>query len=250
MATVIETKDLETLFTIVKEAHMAIINSGAKRVITELKIDDRRDKNATIDTKLRAINIFRTIYYLPSIFGGSVATALLWRFLFVKEGTVNTVLGIFGIPEIGWLSNPKIVLFTLSLLTVWQFGSSMVLFLAGLQQIPNEFYEAAKVDGASKVRTFFRITIPLLSPIIFFNLIMQTVNAFQEFTAAFVITERGPLYSTYLYVMKLYFDGFTFFKMGYASAMAWIFFLILLIITAIQFLLSKFWVSYDEVKLK
>ena len=122
----------------------------------------------------------------------------------------------------------------------------MVLFLAGLQQIPNEFYEAAKVDGASRIRTFFKVTIPLLSPIIFFNLIMQTVNAFQEFTAAFVITERGPLYSTYLYVMKLYFDGFYFFRMGYACALSWILFIIIITFTLITFKTSKNWVYYTS----
>ncbi len=199
-----------------------------------------------LNAKLKAINLFRTLYYLPSIFGGSVATALLWRFLFVREGTINNILGIFHIPSIGWLSDPKITIFTLSLLPVWQFGSSMVLFLAGLQQIPEEFYEAAKVDGANKFRIFFKITIPLLSPIIFFNMVMQTVNSFQEFTAAFVITDRGPLNSTFLYVMKLYYDGFRYFKMGYASALSWILFIIIIIFTGIAFKSSKSWVHYTS----
>lgn len=199
-----------------------------------------------LNSKLKAINIFRTIYYLPSIFGGSVATALLWRFLFVREGTINNFLGFFHIPPIGWLSDPKITIFTLSLLPVWQFGSSMVLFLAGLQQIPEEFYEAARVDGANKAGIFFKITIPLLSPIIFFNMVMQTVNSFQEFTAAFVITERGPLNSTYLYVMKLYYEGFQYFKMGYACALSWILFIIIIIFTIIAFKSSKSWVHYTS----
>ncbi|MBN2533180.1 MAG: sugar ABC transporter permease [Spirochaetales bacterium] len=199
-----------------------------------------------LNARLKAINIFRTVYYLPSIFGGSVATALLWRFLFMREGAMNNLLAVFGLPDAGWLSSPKLALFTLSLLTVWQFGSSMVLFLAGLQQIPGELYEAAKIDGASRIRTFFKITIPLLSPIIFFNMVMQTVNSFQEFTGAFVITNRGPLNSTYLYVMKLYYEGFQYFKMGYACALSWILFAIIITVTLIAFKTSKSWVFYTS----
>jgi oligogalacturonide transport system permease protein len=199
-----------------------------------------------LNTKLKGINLFRTAYYLPSIFAGSVATALLWRFLFVREGTINNFLSFFHIPPIGWLSDPKLTIFTLSLLPVWQFGSSMVLFLAGLQQIPDEFYEAARVDGANKFSIFYKITIPLLTPIIFFNLVMQTINSFQEFTAAFIITERGPLNSTYLYVMKLYYEGFQYFKMGYACALSWILFIIIIIFTLIAFKSSKNWVHYTS----
>ncbi len=199
-----------------------------------------------LNIKLGFINIYRTVYYLPSIFGGSVAIAVLWRFLFMREGLVNGILSYFNIPQVEWLSSPKVALFTISLLTVWQFGSSMVLFLAGLKQIPQELYEAARVDGASKIRQFFDITLPLLSPIIFFNLIMQMVIAFQEFTGAFVITNGGPMKSTYLYAMKLYEEAFTYSKMGYACALSWIMFIIILIFTSLTFKSSSSWIHYQD----
>ena len=199
-----------------------------------------------LNVKLRFVNIYRTIYYLPSILGGSVAVAVLWRFLFADSGFINHLLSLVKIPTVGWLSNPDVSLFTISLLTVWQFGSSMVIFLAGLKQIPQELYEAGRVDGASKLRMFFTITLPLLTPIIFFNLIMQMVNAFQEFTGAFVITNGGPMKSTYLYAMKLYDEGFLFLKMGYASALSWVLFIILLAFTALTFKSSASWTHYED----
>ncbi len=199
-----------------------------------------------LNIKLKFVNIFRTVYYLPSILGGSVAVAVLWKFLFMKEGVVNKVLSVLHIPSVDWLGSPNVALFTIGLLTVWQFGSSMVLFLAGLKQIPAELYEAGTVDGASKIRMFFTITIPLLTPIIFFNLIMQMVNAFQDFTGPFVITGGGPLNSTYLYAMKLYDEGFKFYKMGYASALSWVLFLLILAFTALTFKSSQSWTHYED----
>lgn len=129
-----------------------------------------------LNVKLRGVHFFRTVYYLPSILGGSVAVAVLWRFLFMKEGIVNQILSAAGIPAVDWLGNPNVALFTISTLAVWQFGSSMVLFLAGLKQVPSELYEVGRVDGASRIRMFFSVTLPLLTPILLFNLIMQTVN--------------------------------------------------------------------------
>lgn len=199
-----------------------------------------------LNIKLKFVSFFRTVYYLPSILGGSVAVAVLWRFLFADDGFVNLIFSYIHIPAVGWLSNPSFSLFTLSLLTVWQFGSSMVLFLAGLKQIPQELYEAGRVDGASKARMFFTVTIPLLTPIIFFNLIMQLVNAFQDFTGAFVITNGGPMKSTYLFAMKLYDEGFLYFKMGYASALSWVLFAIILVFTAINFKFSDQWTHYED----
>lgn len=199
-----------------------------------------------LSAKLRAINLFRTIYYLPSILGGSVAISVLWRFLFMKDGVVNSLLANVGIPSIDWLGNPDIALYTLGLLSVWQFGSSMVLFLAGIQQIPTDLYEAGSIDGASKTRMFFKITVPLLTPIVLFNLVMQMVNAFQEFTGAFVITSGGPMKSTYLYALKLYEEAFTFFKMGYASALSWVLFAIIMVVTGIIFKTSNRWVYYED----
>lgn len=199
-----------------------------------------------LNMKLKFINFFRTVYYLPSIVGGSVAISILWRLLFMKEGAINKILGTMGIGSISWLGNPKYALFTISLIIVWQFGSSMVLFLAGLKQIPEELYESARVDGASKVRCFFSITLPLVTPTVFFNLIMQMINAFQDFTGAMVVTNGGPLNSTYLYALMLYDQGFKYFRMGYASALSWVLFAIILIFTALIFKSSPLWVNYQD----
>lgn len=199
-----------------------------------------------LNMELRGINFFRTVYYLPSILGGSVAVSVMWRFLFAKNGIINQLLATLGISGPAWLGDPHWALFTVSLLTVWQFGSSMVIFLAGLKQIPAELYEAAAVDGISKVGAFFKITLPMISSIIFFNLIMQMVNAFQEFTGVFVITNGGPMYSTYLYGMMLYENAFSNFKMGYASALSWILFVIILAFTALTFKSSSYWTYYED----
>ncbi len=199
-----------------------------------------------LTSKIKGINVFRTIFYLPSILGGSVAIAILWRFLFMRSGIVNKILSVFSVEPIDWLGSPKIALLTISLLTVWQFGSSMVLFLAGLKQVPDSLVEAATIDGAGSFRVFFSIKLPLLTPIVFFNLIMQMINAFQEFTGAFVITQGGPVKSTYLYGMMLYQEGFKFFRMGYASALSWILFLIIMAFTALSFRSSESWVHYGD----
>jgi len=199
-----------------------------------------------LNNKMKGINIFRTVYYIPSILGGSVAVAVLWRFLFVRDGLVNKGLAFANIPPQDWLGNPDIALFTITLLPIWEFGSAMVLFLAGLKQVPKELYEASTVDGASKVKTFLHITLPLLTPIILFNLIMQTINAFQQFTAAFVITHGGPLKSTYLFGLMLYDNAFQFFRMGYASALSWVLFTIILTFTLILFKTSNRWTYYED----
>jgi oligogalacturonide transport system permease protein len=199
-----------------------------------------------LNQKRAGINLFRTLYYLPSIFGGSVAISALWKFLFMKTGVVNQIIGIVNIPAQDWLGSPKWALFTISLVNIWEFGSSMVLFLAGLKQIPDTLYEAARIDGAGRLRIFFRVTLPLLTPILFFNLIMQTINAFQQFTNAFVITQGGPLKATYLYGMMLYEQGFRFFKMGYASALSWILFVIIIGFTSLTFGSSSSWVHYGD----
>lgn len=199
-----------------------------------------------LNMKLRGINAFRTIYYLPSIMGGSVAISILWKFMFMKEGIVNKMFAVLGIPNVDWLGNPKIALLTISLLVVWQFGSSMVLFLAGLKNVPVELYEAAAVDGATKWRQFWNITLPMLTPIIFFNLMMQTINALQEFTSAFIITNGGPNHGTYLMGVKIYEDAFQSLKMGYASATSWVLFVTILTITMVLFKSSDAWVFYND----
>ena len=194
----------------------------------------------------KGIGVLRTLYYLPSLFGGSVAVATLWTVMFNDAGIINGWLAIFKIAPISFLTTPDKALPTLSLLEVWQFGSSMVMFLAALKQVPYSLYEAARIDGAGSVRSFFRITLPGISPIIFFCIIMQSINAIQNFTSAAVITKGGPLKSTYMLGYKLYIDGFTLWKMGYASATSWVIFGIVMLFTLLLFSTQKFWVYYAD----
>ena len=196
--------------------------------------------------KFRTINVFKTFYYLPSILGSCVGISILWRILFIRSGIVNMMLAVFHIAPIDWLGSPDLALYTVSTLSVWQFGSSMIIFFAALKQIPASCYEAAMIDGAGKVRTFFKITIPLISPIILFNLVMQTIFAFQQFTAPYLITGGGPINSTYLYSLLLYDNTFKYLKMGYSSALSWILFVIILVFTMIIFQSSKYWAYYDD----
>jgi multiple sugar transport system permease protein len=198
-----------------------------------------------LNQKIRGMNLYRTAIYFPSLIGGSVAVSLLWRNIFGVEGYFNQILSWFGIAGTGWISNPDSALGTLVLLNIWQFGSTMVIFLAGLKQIPQELYESASVDGASKVRKFFHITLPMLSPVMFFNLILGIIGSFQMFTAALIITKGGPMHSTYMYALFLYEKAFKHFQMGYASALAWILLIIVAAITAINFFASRYWVFYE-----
>lgn len=197
---------------------------------------------------LRGMTFYRSVFYLPSLLGSSVAIAILWRQVFGEDGLFNAFLGLFGIQGMGWVSNPDTALWTLVLLHVWTFGSPMIIFLAGLRQIPEMYYEAAGLDGASPWRQFRSVTLPLLSPIIFFNLVMQVIIAFQSFTQAFVVSNGtgGPSDSTLFYTLYLYQEGFTNLRMGYAAAMAWVLVVIVLVLTAINFWASKFWVFYED----
>lgn len=195
-----------------------------------------------------SVKFYRAVYYVPSLFGGSVAIALLWRQLFGREGIVNQLLAHVGIEGKNWIATPDTALYTLIILTVWQFGSPMVIFLAGLKQVPVELYEAARIDGAGKWRQFSRITLPLITPVIFFNLVMQIISAFQAFTPAYIISggSGGPLDSTLFYTLYLYQKGFTHFQMGYASAMAWFLLVTIAVMTALVFVSSRKWVYYQE----
>jgi len=199
-----------------------------------------------LNKSMRGMNIYRTMFYFPSLIGGSIAVAALWRNMFGADGYINNILGWFGIEGMGWISNPDTALGTLVLLNTWQFGSTMVIFLAGLKQIPQELYEAASVDGAGRVRKFFNVTLPMLSPVLFFNLILTVINSFQMFTSAFIITKGGPVQSTYMYAMFLYEKAFKHYQMGYASALAWILLAIVAILTLINFVGSKYWVFYEN----
>ena len=198
----------------------------------------------------RGLSIYRAIFYLPSLMGGSVAVAILWRQVFGKYGLFNSILNIFGWSNPpGWIGDPNWALWTIVALHIWTFGSPMVIFLAGLRQIPEMYYEAATVDGASRVKQFFHITLPILSPIIFFNLVLQIIFACQTFTQAYVVSggTGGPGNSTMFYTLYLYQIGFlNNFQMGKASAMAWFLLLVIAAFTALNFLLSKYWVFYDD----
>jgi multiple sugar transport system permease protein len=201
-----------------------------------------------LDRGVRGLAVYRSIYYLPSLLGGSVAIVMLWRYLFGYDGIVNGFLSWFGIDGPAWTTDPDHALTTLILLHVWTFGAPMVIFLAGLRQIPAMYYEAAQMDGASKWRQFRSITLPLLSPIIFFNLVQALIASFQTFTQGYVISNGsgGPADSTLFYNLYLYQKGFAEFDMGYASSMAWLLLMIIAGFTAINFLAARYWVFYDN----
>lgn len=201
-----------------------------------------------LDKGVRGLAFYRSVYYLPSLLGSSVAIAILWRQVFGGDGIFNDFLGFFGIQGISWISTPGTAVYTLVALSVWTFGAPMVIFLAGLRQIPEMYSEAAAVDGAGPIRRFFSITFPLLTPVIFFNLILQMIGAFQAFTQAFVVSDGrgGPVDSTLFYTLYLYQEGFAGFRMGYASAMAWILLIVIAAFTGISFLISKYWVFYED----
>ena len=201
-----------------------------------------------LDRGLRGMAFYRSVFYLPSLLGSSVAIAILWRQVFGGEGLINHVLGWFGVAGRSWIADPESALWTLVTLNVWTFGAPMVIFLAGLRQIPRMYYEAAAVDGAGPLRRFANLTMPLLTPIIFFNLVLQIIHAFQAFTQAFVVSggTGGPSDSTMFYTLYLYERGFGKFDMGYASAMAWVLLVIIAVFTAGNFVASKYWVHYDD----
>lgn len=201
-----------------------------------------------LNRKIHGLGFYRAIYYLPSLLGSSVAVSVLWRQIFNRDGLFNSVLAIFGIEGMNWIATPSTAIYTIIVLEIWQFGSPMLIFLAGLRQIPQELYESASIDGAGSIKKFFKITLPLLSPTIFFNMVMQMINALQSFNSVFIISggTGGPMDSTLLLSLYLYLNGFAFFKMGYASAIAWVILVIVAILTFIQFGLQKKWVFYEN----
>ena len=200
-----------------------------------------------LNRKLRGIGVFRTVYYLPSVLSG-VAYVVMWMWMFnPQHGLINTVLAFFNIQGPRWLLDPKWALPSLIVMSLWGVGRSMVIFLAGLQDIPLELYESADIDGANQWHKFWNITLPLLTPSVLFNLIFGIILTFQSFTNAFIATNGGPLDSTLFYVLYLYRKAFEHLQMGYASALAWLLFLIVLVCTLIIFLTSGKWVFYRSV---
>jgi len=198
-----------------------------------------------MNQRVRFISYYRTLYYLPSV-TPAVASALLWSFVFNPDyGLANAVLQMFGLPAQGWFFDPALAKPTFILVSLWNLGSAMVIFLAGLQGIPDTLYEAASIDGANWLAKFWSITLPMLSPVIFFNLVMGIIASFQVFTGAYIITNGGPADATLFYVLYLYRNAFQFFRMGYASALAWVLFLIILVFTLLQLRLARRWVYYE-----
>jgi multiple sugar transport system permease protein len=196
--------------------------------------------------KVRFLNIFRTLFYLPIVIP-YIASALLWRYLFDKDvGPINAVLGAAGIQGPSWLGSPQWALISLVIISVWGGAVSTIIYVAGLQQVPEELYEAARIDGAGGLAQLRHVTIPMLSPTILFNVVTTVIGAFQFFVPAYVLTDGGPVHSTYVYNLNLYDKAFSWLQMGYASAMAWVLFAIILVLTGLIFRSSPLWVHYES----
>lgn len=200
-----------------------------------------------LNKKHMGLPFYRALYYIPSIIGGSIAVSVVWKQIFGNKGVIMSILGIFGIEQkVSLLGNPKTALLVIIIMGVWQFGSSMLIFLSALKQIPESLYESAAMDGAKPMRIFWQITMPMLTPTMFFNLILQIINGFRVFTESYVITDGGPMNSTMSYVLYLYRRAFTYFDMGYSCALAWILVIIIGIATILLFKTQKKWVFYES----
>lgn len=199
-----------------------------------------------LNFRIKAVNVFRTVYYIPSILGGSVSIAVLWKAIFKNDGIINTLVGYFGLAGPNWLASPNLSLFVICLLRVWQFGSAMVIFLAALKNVPLDLYEAASIEGSGKWRQFFSITIPIITPVIFYNFVTQLVQAFQEFNGPYIITQGGPRGATTLASLLIYNNAFKSYEMGLANAQAWLLFSIIAVFTIIAFTSEKYWVYYSD----
>ncbi len=194
--------------------------------------------------KSKMVTLYRSLYYIPSLVGGSVAVALVWKQIFARKGLFNVVWKqIFGAQAaVNWFGDEKLAMYPLILMSVWQFGSSMIIFAAGLKEIPESYYEAAMIDGANGFQRFFKIALPCLSPIVLYNLIMQTISAFMVFTQAQIITEGKPNNATMMYALYVYNNAIKYSKMGYACAMSWVMLVIMSLVTFVIFKTSRKWV--------
>lgn len=200
-----------------------------------------------LNKKHKGLGLYRTLYYVPSIIGGSIAVSVVWKQIFGNRGVVMSLLALVGIQQkTSLIGNPDTALWVIVLMGVWQFGSSMLIFLSALKQIPGSLYESAQVDGANGMTTFWKITMPMLTPTIFFNLILQIINGFRVFTESYVITNGGPLDSTLSYVLYLYRRAFTYFDMGYSCALAWVLVAIIAVFTVVLFKTQNNWVHYES----
>ncbi len=239
-------ENYKNVFTVPAERRALIVTFKYAFMTVPLKLVFALFIAYILNFKIKGVGIFRTAYYIPSILGGSVAIAVLWKALFSDNGLIRSGFALIGIDAPHFMSDPNWALFMISVLRVWQFGSAMVVFLAALKGIPQDLYEAASIDGASKWRQFFTITVPLITPVIFYNLVTQLVQAFQEFNGPFIITKGGPLGSTTLMSLLIYNNAFVGYDMGKASAQAWVLFVILMIFTLISFWSQKHWVYYAD----
>ena len=195
----------------------------------------------------KGIGIYRTLFYVPSLLGGSVAIAIIWGKLFGADGALNSLLQAVGLNVTrSWVGEPGTALYVLVLLGVWQFGSSMLIFVSGIKQIPESYYEAALIDGASAPQRFFKITLPMLSPVIFFNLLMGIITACKTFTESMVITNGGPFDKTLVYALYIYRQSFQYYKMGYACALSWVLLCIIGVVSIFVFRSSESWVHYES----
>lgn len=192
-----------------------------------------------LSINIKGMGIYRTIFYIPSILGSNLAITIMWQYLFTKNGLINQFLELIGLNSISWYSDKKYALFIIVLLRLWEFGSTMIIFITSLKNIPKEYYEAAKVDGCGSIRAFFSITLPLIKNTIFINIILQTISALQEFNAPYMITEGNPMKSTYTIGMLIYDEMFSYNNAGYANAVSWILFVITTIIIWIMFRVIK-----------
>ena len=199
-----------------------------------------------LNRNVKGIGAIRTIYYLPSLFGGSVAVAILWKILFMSDGAINNILSSIHLPTVQWLGNGKSAVVTICMLEIWKISFFMVMWMAALKKVPASLYYAASLDGEKKKKKFFSITLPQITPIIFFNLIMQTITALQNFTSAFVVTGGGPNKATYVLGMKLYTDAFGYYKMGYACATSWVIFAMVMVVTLLLFRFSSGKIYYED----
>lgn len=194
-----------------------------------------------LNLEIRGIGVFRTVFYIPSILGANLAAVIMWQYLFTADGLVNQLLELAGASPVSWYGDPDRAIFVIVLLRLWEFGSTMIIFLTALRDIPKELYEAARVDGCGSVRAFFRITLPLLKRVIFVNLVLQTIAAFQEFNAPYMLTGGGPLRSTYTIGMLIYDEMFRYSDMnaGYANAVSWVLFVLIAAIVGLMFAVTR-----------
>ena len=200
-----------------------------------------------LNANIRGLSIYRTVFYLPSLVP-TVAVAIIWLWLFhTRYGLLNIILQWLGLPRVGWLTNPNMAKPSLAIMGLWLIGPTIIIFLAALQDVPQQLYESAEIDGAYYVQKTVYITIPMVTPVILFNVIMGLIGSFQYFTQAYVMTDGGPVNSTLMYVLYLYKNGFEYIQMGYASAMAWVLFLVILVCTVLVLRSSGRWVYYGGV---